>query len=215
MLRMAEWWSSSYHCLQLISNQETPHHRDSMGYELGLDLLASFGNYRTAYLSIPTLGLDCSYGPGTLTALLGKVLVHGVARTDGERFCLAHFLRPNVYNAVLGTPYYLPPPTLNTIGNSRHQLSPREICVYSDIRLTDPRSWFCTWVPTPGERRGQINSAAGTVESPMSGLKPLVHDTLSLETISGLITPNDIKQESPGADGNGLPKTMAHPSFHD
>ena len=83
--------------MQLIANRETPNHRDTKGWPLGYDLLATFGCYDNGVLTLPTMGLKCVYNPGTVTGLMGKVFIHGVPPVNGERFCFAQFVRPGVF----------------------------------------------------------------------------------------------------------------------
>ena len=117
MLDLLEFWSSPFHCMQLIVNRETLDHRDTRGWALGYDLLATFGNYDNGVLSLPTIGLECAYNPGTVTGLMGKIFIHGVRPVNGERFCFAQFVRPGVFlRAFPGKPEPLPP-SLSLIEN--------------------------------------------------------------------------------------------------
>ena len=110
VLDLLELWASPFHCMQIIVNRETINHRDTRGWALGYDLLATFGNYNNGILSLPTIGLECLYNPGTVTGLMGKVFIHGVQPVNGERLCFAQFVRPGVFaRAFPGRPEPEPP----------------------------------------------------------------------------------------------------------
>ena len=83
VLDLLEFWASPFHCMQVIVNRETINHRDTRGWALGYDLLATFGNYNNGVLSLPTIVLECLYNPGTVTGLMGKVFIHGVRQQKG------------------------------------------------------------------------------------------------------------------------------------
>ena len=89
MLDLLQFWASPFHCMQLIVNRETLNHRDTRGWMFGYDLLTTFGDYNNGVLSLPTIGIECEYNPGTVTALMGKLIIHGVKPVNGERFCFA------------------------------------------------------------------------------------------------------------------------------
>jgi hypothetical protein len=67
------------------------------GWAFGYDLLATFGRYSNGVLDLPSIGLSCAYNPGTITGLMGKVLIHGVKLVNGERFCFAQFVQLGVF----------------------------------------------------------------------------------------------------------------------
>jgi RNA polymerase subunit RPABC4/transcription elongation factor Spt4 len=89
-------WPSIFNGLQAISNRECPIHRDHNTRCEWYDLLATIGPYRSAILEMPGLGLQFAYNAGTLVGLCGKMLRHGVSEADGERICLAQYMRENV-----------------------------------------------------------------------------------------------------------------------
>ncbi|KAH7919748.1 hypothetical protein BV22DRAFT_995979, partial [Leucogyrophana mollusca] len=92
-------WPSVFSGLEVIVNRDTPAHRDSGGAASFYDLLVSLGQKHLAVLKIPDLDAELSYGPGTVVALTGKVLLHEVSSwPGGERYCLAHFMRDSVLN---------------------------------------------------------------------------------------------------------------------
>ncbi|EAU90730.2 hypothetical protein CC1G_03999 [Coprinopsis cinerea okayama7 len=91
--RVLKTWASPFTALSLIINRETIQHRDTSGPRYGMDILVTGGRYENGRFETPGLGLRWAYDPGTLVALLGKILLHGVAPVNGERWCLAHFWR--------------------------------------------------------------------------------------------------------------------------
>ena len=62
------------------------------------DFSPSSGTHKLSRLDLPELGTSLSYGPGTLVAVSGKVLLHGVKwREGGVRVYIAHFTKDAVH----------------------------------------------------------------------------------------------------------------------
>ena len=97
-------WYSIFNGVQVISNRETPVHRDHNSRWEWYDLLATLGPYQGAILELPGVGLRFSYESGTVLGICGRLLRHGVSEAVGERFCLAYFMRENVQKR-METPY--------------------------------------------------------------------------------------------------------------
>ncbi|KDQ56933.1 hypothetical protein JAAARDRAFT_194130 [Jaapia argillacea MUCL 33604] len=89
-------WLSIYTGAAVISNRETPVHRDTQCWVGWYDLLVSAGPYRYAEMVLPSIGIRTPDLPGTLSALSGHTLPHGVSEADGERVCYAFFMRHKV-----------------------------------------------------------------------------------------------------------------------
>ena len=90
-------WPSFFYGIQVIVNHDTPH-RDMVGSSTCYGFLLSSGTYKQSRLDLPELGTSLSYGPGTLVAVSGKVLLHGVKWWEGgERVCIAHFIKDAVH----------------------------------------------------------------------------------------------------------------------
>lgn len=89
-------WGSIFNGVQVISNRETPIHRDLASEHAWYDLLATVGNYRDTEFSMPGVGYNFEYSPGTLIGLCGKLLRHGVCEAFGDRVCIAYYMRSNV-----------------------------------------------------------------------------------------------------------------------
>jgi|SRR5215510_5564535 len=92
-------WPSVFSGISVISNRKTLAHRDQGGWPQCYDLLLAAGNYSNALFSVPDVGAEFQYNPGTVVAICGKVLRHAVYDwSGGERLCYAHFMRNNVHN---------------------------------------------------------------------------------------------------------------------
>lgn len=93
-------WYSLFNGVQIISNRNTPIHRDN-GTELPwLDMLATLGPYDQAKFHLPSAGLTLQYLSGTVIGLCGRLLRHGVSEINGERICVAYYMRSNVQRRV-------------------------------------------------------------------------------------------------------------------
>lgn len=91
-----EIWASLFHGVQVLANRATPVHRDNGSWHPWFDLLATMGPYHSAFLYLPGAGVYLAYSSGTVVGLCGRVLSHGVSVAEGERMCLAYYMRKNV-----------------------------------------------------------------------------------------------------------------------
>ncbi|KAG2358576.1 hypothetical protein BDR07DRAFT_1379334 [Suillus spraguei] len=53
-----QYWASVFNTLSIISNQETPNHRDHLSIPECFDILTTVGNYSNAWMSMPSLQLE-------------------------------------------------------------------------------------------------------------------------------------------------------------
>lgn len=90
-------WPSVFNAVTVLSNRSTPFHRDNKSRAAWYDLLATFGRYRGAVMELPGVGLKLSYGPGSVLGMAGKVIRHGVSDCQGDRVCLAYYMRDKVH----------------------------------------------------------------------------------------------------------------------
>ena len=90
-------WGAVFNGVNVISNRQTPLHRDNYSSAEWYDLLATVGDYANGVLELPTVGVRLKYPPGTLVALSGRVLRHGASEVDGDRLCLAWYMRSSVH----------------------------------------------------------------------------------------------------------------------
>ena len=81
--------------LSVISQRETPFHRDGRSPCNMLDVLATFGKTTDPdiHAELPWIGIQFHYNPGTLLLVLSKMIRHGVSVFKEERWCFAFFLR--------------------------------------------------------------------------------------------------------------------------
>lgn len=95
--RAMEYWTSPFSGISVISNRETPIHRDTGGRNSWYDLLLTLGNYELGRFEVPGIGLRLAYDPGTIVAVAGKTIAHGVSPCEGDRVCIAYFMRDGVH----------------------------------------------------------------------------------------------------------------------
>jgi hypothetical protein len=98
-------WPSFFSGMQVISNRKTLFHRDIHSSPAMYDFLVSAGRHTGTLFKLSDVDASLSYKPGTVIAICGKVLRHGVPEwTEGQdRLCIAHFMRDAVHNR-LGLP---------------------------------------------------------------------------------------------------------------
>jgi Oxygenase domain of the 2OGFeDO superfamily len=92
---VAEDWQSVYNGISVVSNRESPPHRDSGGRPEWYDTLINYtgpgGNPR---LELKDLGMDLEYSSGTAVSFCGMILEHEVKQWGGsDRVCYAHFMK--------------------------------------------------------------------------------------------------------------------------
>ncbi|KIK79395.1 hypothetical protein PAXRUDRAFT_121743, partial [Paxillus rubicundulus Ve08.2h10] len=100
MGEMLERWSSVYGVISVMVNRESPLHRDYSGKNEWMDLLASVGACRNASFQLSNLRTTLRYDPGTVVAFSGRVLRHGASKAEGDRACLAYYMRDNVHKVM-------------------------------------------------------------------------------------------------------------------
>ena len=54
------------------------------------------GPYKDTMFELHGVDIKFAYNSGTVIGLSGKVLSYGVMETEGERICLAYYMRENV-----------------------------------------------------------------------------------------------------------------------
>jgi len=95
LLKILSYWTSPYLAISLISNRNSPLHRDNGGGYSTMDLLVTLGKYRQGWFHVPGLGYNLSYNSGTVIGICGRVVRHG-ATAEGERLVLAQYLKANM-----------------------------------------------------------------------------------------------------------------------
>ncbi|KAI0336907.1 hypothetical protein BDW22DRAFT_1305625, partial [Trametopsis cervina] len=86
-------WPLPLNGLAIISNRQTPLHRDKKTAPTMFDFLATCGTYGDGVFTIADLDIRFRYAPGTMIALCGGALRHMAAVDDGERVVFAGFMR--------------------------------------------------------------------------------------------------------------------------
>lgn len=101
-------WTSVFNGLSVISNRETPIHRDNNSQPEWYDMLVTLGSYSNGIMELPGVGLRLRYNAGTVVGLGGKMLSHGVAASEGDRICYAYYMRDAVhYKADVPSPSWM------------------------------------------------------------------------------------------------------------
>lgn len=90
-------WSLPFSSYSIISNRKTPVHRDNSSRPAWYDMLVTLGAYEDGDLRLPGIGLTFDYRPGSVVALGGKLLKHEVPEVEGNRVCLAYYMRDKVH----------------------------------------------------------------------------------------------------------------------
>ena len=90
-------WGNPFSAASVISNRITKSHRDTFSRFEYMDILTSVGNFKDVYLHLESLGLWMELSPGCIVALCGKTLLHEVGTGEGDRVCLAWYMRNNVH----------------------------------------------------------------------------------------------------------------------
>ena len=99
-----EHWPTVFHGVQVVSNRETPYHRDVSGCPQWLDMLISLGTHQRTTLVARNLGMQIAYEPGTLVLLNGLLVHHGVAPSVPDRLCYAWWMSEALYSNHGGCP---------------------------------------------------------------------------------------------------------------
>lgn len=89
-------WPSVQTAISIISNRETPFHRDEKSRMQWYDMLTSIGTYSKAPLYLSPLNMRFDNLPGSVCAFSGMALRHGVRRCTGSRISIASYLRDDV-----------------------------------------------------------------------------------------------------------------------
>ena len=103
VLQLVRCWSVPFTALSVIVNRATPLHRDISGRNSWYDLMLTVGDYTNGLMRLPGLGVEMRYNPGTMVALCGKAIQHSVESCNGDRGCIAYYMRDAVMDR-LGLP---------------------------------------------------------------------------------------------------------------
>lgn len=96
---IAEQWAFAFNAVSVISNRETPEHRDRGSGGHGIfDLLLSIGGCSRTVLELPGIGLRLIYDSGTIVLFSGHVHLHSVSASERERMAIACYARKAIYH---------------------------------------------------------------------------------------------------------------------
>ncbi|KAG2367258.1 hypothetical protein BDR07DRAFT_1373060 [Suillus spraguei] len=76
-----QYWASVFNSLSIISNRETPNHRDHLSIPECFNILTTMGNYSNARMSMPSLQLEF------------RIVRHGVDGGEGDRIAWAWYMK--------------------------------------------------------------------------------------------------------------------------
>lgn len=94
---LQRWAATAFSAVSIISNRRTPFHRDPQTYLRCYDLLVSVGEYQNAPIVLDGLNIQIQNNPGTIVAVPGKTIRHGVPRCAGPRVCYALYARESLF----------------------------------------------------------------------------------------------------------------------
>lgn len=104
--RVMKVWGTGFTGLSVISERETPFHRDGQNANWMYDLIVNIADRHDpdVRVELPGIGIRFRYSSGTVLSILGKAIRHGVSATSVDRYCLAFFMRQKVSER-LGFPH--------------------------------------------------------------------------------------------------------------
>jgi len=74
-----------------------------------VDILVALGMYQEGTLELPGIHVKMLYDLGTVVAIAGWVIAHS-ARCDGDRTCIAYYMREKVHHRLgLASPVWFQP----------------------------------------------------------------------------------------------------------
>ncbi|KAK7676689.1 hypothetical protein QCA50_020049 [Cerrena zonata] len=121
-----ERWPMVFTAISVISNRESPFHRDLHESWKWFDFLLSFGPYDHAPLYLANLGIRVNNPPGTICIFGGRALWHGVRRVS-PRVTLALYMRKNIQKelGIQSAPWMTQHEYNSYIGSQRHNIRRR------------------------------------------------------------------------------------------
>jgi hypothetical protein len=97
MPEILQYWVSVFNTLSIISNRETPNHRDHLSIPECFNILTTVGNYSNAWMKMPSLQLEFKYNSGCMITFSRKIVRHGVYDVEGDRIAWAWYMRDSVH----------------------------------------------------------------------------------------------------------------------
>ena len=91
------YWTTPFTGYALISNCITPLHRDNNSQGPWFNFLMTIREYMPrCMMKLDNIDMELEYDSGTMVAVLGKIVWHGTLDVDGNRICIAQYMRDNV-----------------------------------------------------------------------------------------------------------------------
>ncbi|KAG1797523.1 uncharacterized protein BJ212DRAFT_1223908, partial [Suillus subaureus] len=97
MSETLQYWASVFTILSVISNRQTPNHRDHLSIPECFDILTTVGKYSNAHMSVPSLQLEFRYDPSCMIAFSRRIVRHGVHEVEGDWIAWAWYMRDSVH----------------------------------------------------------------------------------------------------------------------
>jgi hypothetical protein len=98
VLEVMRLWTTPFSGYGLISNCNTPFHQDNNSQGPWYDCLMTIGEYEIGgRLVLKNLELELDYASGTMVFLLGKLVQHRISGINGNRVCIAQYMRDNIH----------------------------------------------------------------------------------------------------------------------
>ncbi|KAH6888208.1 hypothetical protein BKA70DRAFT_1443194 [Coprinopsis sp. MPI-PUGE-AT-0042] len=82
-------WPYVFHNISMTADRGGRLWREMAGAPLGMELLVTGGGYMEAILETPSLGKRWMYEPGTVIAMMGRLVPYQVTHVQGERWVMA------------------------------------------------------------------------------------------------------------------------------
>ncbi|KAG2127614.1 uncharacterized protein EDB93DRAFT_1096413, partial [Suillus bovinus] len=92
MSEILEYWASMFNTLSIISNHQTPYHRDHLSIPEHFNILTTVGNYSNARMSMPSLQLEFGYDPRCMIGFSRRIVRQGVHEVEGDRVGWAWYM---------------------------------------------------------------------------------------------------------------------------
>jgi hypothetical protein len=89
-------WQLVYNGCQVISNRNTLIHQDNNSQAEWYNTLVTIRPYAGAEIELPGVGLRFAYETRTVFLLCRRILRHGVSEGQGDRVCIAYYMRENI-----------------------------------------------------------------------------------------------------------------------
>ena len=77
-------WPTVFNKVQVISNRQSPFHRDTSGQPTWYNLLLTLGTYKWGTLAFRNLGMQVSYQLSTIALISALLIHHGAAEVNPD-----------------------------------------------------------------------------------------------------------------------------------